>query len=225
MPLRRVPLRLRVSASSALALVLSVAAAWGVILDRIAVSVGNQVITLRDVERQIRVAAFLDEVKPDFSAANKRAMAERLVDQMLIRQEMETSRFPFPSAAEVQPALDKIKKTFPTDADYQKALAAYGIAEPDIQDVLLRMWTMQQFISLRFRPAVQVSDQEIQDYFDQVVAPAARSAHPGQPVKLEDYRSQIEDKLTGQRADQALDTWLKEARKRTEIVFHQEAFE
>lgn len=206
-------------------LALSLMPAMGTILDRIAVSVGSQVITLRDVEREIRVAAFLDAVKPDMSAANKRAAAERLVDQTLIRQEMQSGHFPFPPAAEVAPELEKLRASFPTQADYQRALAEYGIAEPDAQDLLLRLAAIQEFISLRFRPGVQVTDQDIQDYFDRVVAPAARAAHPGEPVKLDDYRTRIEDKLAGERADQELDTWLKEARKRTQVVFHPEAFE
>ena len=89
------------------------------------------------------------------------------------------------------------------------------------------MWqrTLLEFISLRFRPGVQVSDQEIQDYFDRVVVPAARAAHPGQPVALEDFRAQIEQALAGQQADRDMDTWLTEAKKRTQIVFHQEALE
>jgi len=202
------------------------AAAWGAIIDRIAVSVGNQVITLRDVELQIRVAALLDGVKPDLSAAGKRATAERLVEQKLIRQEMETSRFPVPAAADVEPALEKFKKdSFPSETDYRHALAEYGITGQDVKDLLVWQRTLLQFISLRFRPGVQVSDQEIQDYFERVVAPAARAAHPGQPVALEDFRPQIEQALAGQQADRDMDTWLSEAKKRTRIVFHQEALE
>jgi hypothetical protein len=44
-------------------------------------------------------------------------------------------------------------------------------------------------------------------------------------VALEDYRGEIENTLTGQRADKEMDAWLKEARSRTEIVFHDEVFQ
>jgi hypothetical protein len=43
-------------------------------------------------------------------------------------------------------------------------------------------------------------------------------------VDLEDYRDQIETTLAGQRADKQMDTWLQEARKRLEIVYHDEVF-
>jgi hypothetical protein len=216
---------LRVSAVITGLLVFLLSPVFGAIIDRIAVSVGNQVITLRDVEREIRVTAFLAAAKPDLSAANKRATADRLVEQTLIRHEMESSGFPFPAAAEAEPSLENLKKNFPSEADYGRALAEYQITEQDVRDLLLRMLTLEQFTSLRFRPAAQVSAAAIQDYFNRVVAPAARAAHPGQPVELEDYRTQIEEKLTGDMADREMDNWLKEAHKRTEIVVHPEAFE
>jgi peptidyl-prolyl cis-trans isomerase SurA len=218
-------LRLRVQRGVILGLMLA-ASAWGAVLDRIAVSVGNQVITLRDVELEIRVTAFLSGVKPDLSASNKHGTADRMVEQKLIRREMESSRFPVPAAADVEPVLEKFKKdTFPTEADYQHALTEYGITDQDVKDMLLWQRTLLQFVSLRFRPGVQVTDQQIQDYFDRTVAPAARAAHPGQPVALEDFRAQIEEALAGQQADRDMDNWLTEARRRNEIVFHPEALQ
>ena len=196
------------------------------IIDRVAASVGNQVITLRDVELEIRVSAFLNGEKPDLSAKKKLETANRLVDQKLIQQEMESNRFPFPTATDVEPALAQLKTTvFPTEADYRKALGQYGITDQDVRNMLLRMWMLQEFISLRFKPAVQVTDQEIHDYFEGVVAPAARSAHPGQPVELDAYRAQIDEKLSGDKADGELKNWLKEAYRRVHIVVHQEALQ
>lgn len=196
------------------------------IIDRIAVSVGKSVVTNSDIDRQIRVSAFLDAVKPDFTPSNRRAVADRMVEQKLIRRELETSRFPVPSAAEVEPILEKFKKEhYPNPGDYTRAPAEYGITEQDIVDELLWERTLLQFVEIRFRPGVQVTNEEIQAYFDQVVSPAARAAHPGQPVALEDYRSQIETTLTGQRVDQEMDAWLKEARRHTDINYHEEAFQ
>jgi hypothetical protein len=207
----------------ALALIFALPA-FADIIDRIAVSVGNRVIAVSDLDREIRVAAFLDGVQPDFRSAAKHATAERMIEQKLIRRELETSRYPVPDASEVEPVLAGLREQhFKDDEAYRRALAERGITEQDVKDELLWQRTLLRFIEVRFRPAVQVSDQEIQDYFDQVVAPAARAAHPGEPVVLEDYRDQIEEKLSGQRVDKEVDTWLKEARKRNEIVIHEDA--
>jgi hypothetical protein len=205
---------------------LAAAALHGEIIDRIAVSVGNRVISTSDVERQIRVAAFLSGSKADVSAAARRAMAERMVEQTLIRRELETSNYPVPGAAEVEPEYQAFRARLHPDAgEFARALADAGIAERDLKAELLWQLTLTGFVGLRFRPGVQVTAGDIQQYFETVVAPLARTAHPGEPVELKDYRDGIETKLTGDRADREMDKWLKEARGRTVVVFHEEAFQ
>ncbi len=194
------------------------------IIDRIAVSVGTRVIAVSDLDREIRVTSFLNGVTPDFSTAAKHATAQRLIEQKLIQRELETSRYPVPDASEVDPILADFKAEHFTDEDsYRNALKDRGITEQQVRDELLWQRTLLRFIEVRFRPAVQVSDQEIQNYFEQVVEPAARVAHPGQAVTLDDYRQEIEATLSGQRVDKEVDTWLQEARKRNEIVVHEDA--
>jgi hypothetical protein len=196
------------------------------IIDRIAVSVGTQVITTSDLERQIRVAAFLSGTKPDFSAAAKRAAVEGMIEQKLIRGELESSRYPAPSADETGPLLDKFKQQhFKSDEDFRKTLSEYGITEQDLRDELLWQRTMLFFVEDRFRPGVQVTDEDVREYFEKVVAPAARAAQPGTEPNLDDYRQRIIDTLTGERSNTELDRWLKEARNRTDIVYHPETLQ
>ena len=194
------------------------------IIDRIAVSVGNRVITASELDRQIRVTAFLNGAKPDFSPAAKRAAADRMVEQRLIQNELESSRYPVPTVAEIAPQLTQFKqKYFHGDEEYGRALAEAGITEKDIEAELLWQRTLLLFIEVRFRPGVQVTDQDIQDYFDMVVAPAARAA--GQTPALDQYHDQIEQKLTGDRVDQEIDRWLRNVRRRTQIVYHDEVLQ
>jgi peptidyl-prolyl cis-trans isomerase SurA len=215
-----VPFRFR------LALALLAAGLRADIIDRIAVSVGNRVITASDLDREIRVTAFLNGAKPDLTPAGKRATADRMVEQKLIRFELESSRYPVPAASEVTPELEQFKaKFFAGDAEYRSALAKAGISEDDLTAELLWQRTLLMFVDVRFRPGVQVSDAEVQDYFDKTVAPAARTAHPAETPTLDQYRDEIENKLTGERVDQETDRWLAQVRQHTEIVFHPEAFQ
>jgi hypothetical protein len=78
------------------------------------------------------------------------------------------------------------------------------------------------FIQVRFETGVQLDAQDVEEYFTRTVKPAAEAAHPGQPVSLEDYRDQIERTLTGQRADRQMDVWLRDVRRRTNVVVHEE---
>ena len=193
------------------------------IIDRVAVSVGNNAIAASDLEREIRITSFLNGVAPDFSAKNRRATADRMVEQKLIRRELELSRYPAPEPSSVESELEDFRKMhFQSDAQYQQALRESGLTEKEVRDELLWQLMLLRFIEVRFRPGVQVSEKEIQEYFEKTVKPAAQS---GQSVTLDDYRDDIEETLAGERADKELDKWLKEARTRTEIVYHEEAFQ
>jgi len=198
-------------------------AARGEIIDRIAASVGNRVITASDLDRQLRVAAFQDGVKPDFSPARKRAAVEAMIEQRLIRTELANSRYPLPDPAELAPAIEQFKKEhFKDDPEYRAALAGYGIGEEDFKELLLWQRTLLLFIQVRFETGVQLGAGDVEEYFLKTVKPAAEAAHPGQPVSLEDYRDQIERTLTGQRADRQMDLWLRGVRSRTNVVLHEE---
>jgi hypothetical protein len=201
-------------------------AASTAIIDRIAVSVGKRAITASDIDREIRIAAFLNGAKPDFSPISRRATAGRMVEQTLVRLEVETSRYPSPSAADIQAALDRFKKEhYADDAAYRRALTAYGLSEQDVINQLIWQRMLLSYIDIRFRPAVQVSDKEIQDYFQKVVKPAAEAAHPGSPATLDEYHDQIEETLAGKKGDDELNRWLAQAKTRYEIVYHDEAFQ
>ncbi len=201
-------------------------AARGEIIDRIAASVGNRVITASDLDRELRVAAFQDGVKADFSPARKRAAVEAMIEQKLIQTELANSRYPLPDPAELAPAIEQFKKThFKDDQQYRAALAGYGISEEDFKELLLWQRTLLLFIQVRFETGVQLDAQDVEEYFTRTVKPAAEAAHPGQPVSLEDYRDQIERTLTGQRADREMDTWLRDVRRRTNVVVHEEVLQ
>jgi peptidyl-prolyl cis-trans isomerase SurA len=194
-------------------------------IDRIAVSVGNRVITTSDLERQIRVSAFLSGTEADFSGKGKRAMADRLVAQRLIQNEIEMTHYADANPAGIEPALREfIAKYFKSDAEYQAALAKSGITEQGLRDELLKERTVNEFIDVRFHPAVQVTEEQIQEYFEKSVAPAARaSAAAGETVTLDRFHDQIERTLTGQQVDAEVERWMREARRRTTIVYHDEA--
>ena len=208
------------------AVLLPLTPAAAITIDRLAVTVGNRAITSSDIEREIRVTAFLNGQAPDLTAAGKRAAAERMVEQTLVRRELETSRYPTPQPAEIEPTLAIFRRHYyPDNADYRRALAQCGIGDQDVRDALLWQRTLLEFVDVRFRPAVQVTAEEIQQYFDTVLGPKLRAAKPAEPPDPDDYREQIEDTLAGQREDKEMDRWLREARLLAPIIYHEEAFQ
>ena len=187
-------------------------------------SVGQSVITTSEIEREIRIAAFLNNEPPDFSAASRRKAADRLVEQKLVQREVQLSRYPVPAAAEAEPNLKRLMARYPTAEAFRLALGKYGIGERELRDYLLWQLTFLRFIDVRFRPGIQITDQEVRDYFEKKILPAA-ARNPGDPTDLDDYRDKIEQILTAERVDRDLDQWLKLARTRVRVEYREDAFE
>jgi hypothetical protein len=194
------------------------------IIDRVAVSVGNSAITESELERQLRTTAFQNRQKLEFTPEAKRRVANRLVEQKLVKRELELSRYAFPSEADMKPLLDEVKSNYVDEPAFQKALSEYGITLEDLKRQLHWQLTLLRFIEMRFRPGIEVNEQEIRDYFEREIQPAAHKENPGHSASLEKHREQIEEILTSQKVDQSLDAWLKGARVQANVKFREEAF-
>ena len=198
------------------------------LVDRIAATVARSVITESEVDRQIRLTAFLNGDRLDFSPSARRQAAQRLVEQTLVRREMDSSGLFETVAAqtEIDPQVKALlKERYPTDADYRQALQRYGLTDEDVQEQLAWQSELIRFVDMRFRPGVQVPDADIRDYYEHTLVPEWPRTHSGNPPALEAARDDIEKLLMGERANAALDRWLGRMRTQTDIRFRAEAFQ
>lgn len=207
------------------ALSIAVASA-GEVIDCIAVSVGRNVITRSAIEEQARMSAFLNREPVDLSAPNFRRTAERLVDVMLIRREMEISRYAASPAAEVEKILAGLRagREAVKPEDLTQALAAQNIDEAALRRHLALQTATMRFVELRFRPGSSVSDAEVEAFFRDNFAPEFVRQNPGKAAPdIDDVRDRIEASLLEQRVDQAMEQWLKEARAQVRITYFPES--
>ena len=189
----------------------------GAIVDRVAVKVGKLVITTSAIEEQERIASYLNGEAVDLSAANRRRTAERLIEQLLIRREMEISRYPMPSEKDVEPMVaDALKAR----GDPAKA----GISEAALRRSLSLQVATLRFIELRFRPGSSVGDGEAELYYRDEFVPEWEKTGKSAPPELDDVRDKIEAIVLQRKVNQALDQWLKDARTLTRIQYFEEAF-
>ena len=197
---------------------------WAEIIDRIAVVVGKAVITESEILREIRLTAFLNGEPLNFSPVAKRKTAERLVEQRLIGNEITASLYALPSEAAAQEMLKQIKDRFPNPAAYQEELMRVGVTEDELKAHLARQLATLSFLDLRFRPGIQIGEDEMRKYFSERLAPELKKTKPGDQFSLNDFRSQVREALIGERMDIASDAWLKQARERTRIDFRADVF-
>jgi len=194
------------------------------IIDRIVITVANQVITGSQIDEEIRVTAFLNREKVDLSADARKQAANRLIEQALIKHELDLSRYPLPELSDANPSLDTLRAMYTSGAAFQAALQDYGITQDEL---LRRLWwqlTLLRFIEYRFRPGIQIPDSDVQAYYRQQVSEWKQKGTKAIPT-FEEARAQIDEILTQKRIDEALDQWIKDTRRQLTITYHDPALE
>jgi hypothetical protein len=204
----------------AILLVLVNVTALAVIIDQIAVIVGDSIVKDSDITRDIRVTDFLNDQRLDFSASARRKAANRLIDQIFIRKEIDLGNYPTATLQEADKQLDNLKaQRFKTETAFHQALRRYGLTELDLRTQFQWQLTVLRFIDARFKPAVVVADSEITQYYQEHEAALDR-AEPGK--SLNDLRNQIQDTLTAEKVNQQFFAWLDQQRKNAKIRFCEE---
>jgi hypothetical protein len=180
------------------------------VVDRVAVVVGNRVITESEVQQDLRITEFLNQQPLDLSTAKRREAADKMVDQQLLRNEMETVRFAMPDAKQADAMLANFRREhFVNDAAFRPALAQYAITGDEVKQRLLWQLAVIQFTDARFRPELP-------------------PAPPTDTQSANRMRADAEpppEGQSGQSVDQLMEQWLKQQRSSTRVVFKQEAFQ
>ena len=207
-----------------LAAVLTSAISAGVILDRIAVVVGKRVVKTSDIDRDLRVTEFLNGQKLDSTPDVKRKSAERLIDQYVIRDEMEKGEYPHAQSADTDAMLAQISKQRfgGSEVRLNGELARYGLTEDQLKMQLQWQMDVLKFIDARFKPGVLVTDDEVRNYYNQHLAEIRRE-YP-QFKTYEAAEAKVRALLEGERMNQNFEQWLAQARKRIRIEYRQGAF-
>ena len=177
------------------------------IVDRMAVIVGQQTITQLQLDEEIRVTALLNQRPVARDAETRRAAADRLVEQLLIRREMEQSRYPLPSEQDVNQYVEQIRTQNGGQAGLAKALATHDLTESSLRQHLESQLVALRFIEYRFQPDAAVSDEDIE------------AAYRRQASDKKTPRESIRAMLSEERTDAALNAWLAETRRQINIVY------
>jgi hypothetical protein len=200
-------------------LFLFMAAGSADIVDRIAITVDHEVITELQIDEELHVAAFLNHSSVPAGQDERSVAADRIVAQLLIAREMRLSRYPAPSAADVDQYLARIRGDFGTQSGYEQALRESQITESVLRQHLAGQLATLNFIELRFRPNLDVPESEIQAFYNRETSNWSRE-HPNTPKpSFEASRPGILKGLTEEHTNQILDTWLEEARKQVNIIY------
>jgi hypothetical protein len=161
---------------------------------------------LRRLERQL--GASKKSPDPAESARNKKQALENLIARELLYQEAGRRGIKVPAKA-VNEEVDKLKKQFSKNAEFNATLGKMGLSEPAIRAQVERGMAVQQFIDEEFAKKVRVSDDEIGSYYE---------SHRDDPKEtLASAREKIRQVLQRKEAARKLTPYLKRLREKAKV--------
>jgi hypothetical protein len=188
------------------------------VVDRIAVVVGKHAIKTSDIERDLRVTQFLNNEGPDAtSIPPRKASAQRLIDQELIREDIAAAVNTSASVEDAEMLYRQILRArFGGSEPLLLAeLKRRGLTKQQLIEQLQWQLTVLRFIDERFRPGVVISDEDINEYWEQHSAELRRKDL--KLTSLEAATPEIRETLEGEQINRDFEAWLAQARKNTRI--------
>jgi len=181
------------------------------VMDRIVARVETEIILLSDVRQLSRYQVFLDG-----KAQSDADILNRLIDQWIVRNEATVARFPKPSDDDVNRSIERLKRSFASPEEFQVRQKNSGITDEEIRQFVGAQLYLSNYLDSRFRPAIQVDEKAIEEFYKSRVVPRAESR--GQtPPTLDTARDFIQEALVQQAINEQADRWLKESRTRVRV--------
>ena len=191
-------------------ILMAAAAASAEVIDRVMAIVDGHLITLSDVHR----AMTLHLVDRDGAPAGEAAALERLIDRVLILQEVERYAPPEPERAALDTQVSDVERGL-GNGNLVSTLSAV-----DASEAWLRQWIrddlrMRAYIEQRFAGAAEPTDEELENYFRQHPAEFTRN---GQEMNEASARQLARTRVMATRRQVLVDDWLTGLRRRATIV-------
>jgi hypothetical protein len=196
------------------------------LLDRMVATVNSHVILLSDLQDEIRFECLSSgQTVAGVTPAQSKAALDRLIDQELVAEQMRAADAkPIPPGqlqAQVQSIKAEILKGNP-GRTWDELLSRCQTSQTLVDDRIKKEVEQLQFIDARFRPSIQISPGEIEQYYKEQLVP---KLPPADPVSLSDASPKIREILVQEKINQALSSWLETLRSQAQIQFFSAAAE
>jgi hypothetical protein len=183
----------------------------GETIDGIAARIEDDILT----ESELReLAAFQQLV--DGRSKPRAELIRELADQWIVRGDANTAKSPRPAQADIDRAYSELAKHFNSPEEFRERRAAVGLTEAGIRRMLAEQLFLSRFIDFRFRPAAQISDEEIEKYYREEFAPQLKGRSEPVPP-LEDVDDTIREVLIQRAISERARKWLDETRDHLKI--------
>jgi hypothetical protein len=201
-----------------IALLLAVSLLAQIEVERVVAVVNRTPILASDVEL-VELAGLVPRSAGEDDVAYRRAVTEALIALSLRWQDLDRTGL----AARIRPDLEAAWAAVVARAGGEevlaKKLAAAGLPESLLRDMVRRMATVEAYAAERFGPFVRPAPQEIETAYATELAPALAEKGSEAPP-LEEVRSQLEALLRQRKLAAEIDRWTSELAARARIQRH-----
>jgi len=177
-------------------------------IDGVAARIEDDIITESEVRE---LAAFQELV--DGTPKPRAEILRDLADQWLIRNEATTARYEQPASADLDRAYNEFVKQFPSPEVFKQRCADAGLSAAAVRRMIQQQLYLSRFIDYRFRPAAQVTDQQVADYYRDEFVPQLKARNAEIPA-LDDVEDTIREVLIQRAISDREEKWLNESRPR-----------
>jgi hypothetical protein len=195
-------------------------ASAGDIIDRIIATVNNHPILQSDWEEAISYESFIDgRPLEQWTAEDRKATLDRLIDQELLREQLQAAPVAEPKPDEVQAKIGEVRKLYAgadTEAGWKATLARYGLNQAALESRVRQDLQLARLVDARLRPGIQIDSQSIEVYYRETLLPQLRNAGQAQ-VPLAQVSPKIKEVLTQKKMNDLLTTWLQNLRAESTI--------
>ena len=190
------------------------------VVDRIVAVVNGNIILQSDWDEALSFEALLtNRSVAAFSEDDRRAVLDRLIDQELLRQQMNSANFPHAGDSEVSARVREARKLYPqavSDQAWQAVLAQYHLTEKDLLAHVRQEIELMRLVDARLRPAVQIDSKSIEAYYRDQFVPQLKQAG-SREVPLSDVSAKIRELLTQKKVNELLVSWLQTLRSEGQV--------
>jgi len=150
---------------------------------------------------------------------SRRATLDRMIDQEVMRSEMENSSAPQCTPQEVAARIREIREQYPgatNDAAWSSILDRYGVTAEELEAAVAMELNGLRLLDFRLRSSAQPDARQIERYYRDTYQPAMREKH-ALPASLTEVTPQIREILTQQKLNDLTTAFLQGLRAQADI--------
>jgi len=187
------------------------AAQAGVVVDRVAARIENDIITLSDI-RELAAYQRLAGREP----APDSELLRELIDQWIVANDAAAARFPVPPEAQVDAEFTALRNQLGPPEKFAARLRELNLSEPSVRRLVAKQMFFDAYLEHKFRAVARVAPGDVDRYYhDEFTPQLQRRKQPVPP--LDDVRDSITELLIERDITRRAQQWIDQARAQLDI--------